>query len=86
MTKITYGTMTKKQAAALFKGEKRTEILRSDKEIYTDEEIEELKGINWFPRYPVVGSKNSNCFNAANAGLAEDDLVHSYDNNFGEYR
>lgn len=85
MTKITYGTMTKKQAAALFTGKKRTEILKSAKEIYTDEEIEELKGINWFPRYPIVGSKNgSGCI--TNAGMAEDDLVHSYDNNFGEYR
>lgn len=86
MTKITYGTMTKKQAAALFAGKKRTEILKSDKELYTDEEIEELKGINRFPRYPIVGSKNNSAYHASNAGLAEDDLIHSYDNNFGEYR
>lgn len=86
MTKITKNIMTKKQALALVgKDEARKKILESDKEYFTDEEVDELRGFEWFPRYPVVGNNPSKRSNHGGE-IAEDDLIHSYDNNYEEWR
>lgn len=86
MTKVTKGTMTTKQILALIGDKKKREyIINSGKEVWTDEEVLELSGYNPFPRYPIIGS-NKTTKGRYNAHIAEDDLVHSYDNNFEEWR
>jgi hypothetical protein len=86
MTVITKGVMSKKKALALFKNlETRTKIEESGKEWFTDDEILELSGYDPFPRYPTV-SYNPTTKGRYNAHMAEDDLIHSYDNNYEEYR
>ncbi len=86
MTVITKGVMNKKKALALFnRPEDRMKIEMSGKEWFTDDEILKLSGFDPFPRYPCVWS-NPTTKGCYNAHLAEDDLIHSYDNNYEEYR
>lgn len=76
------GIMSKKKAAYLFKpgSAKYRQIMESDKEYYTDREIEDLMDLR--PTFPT-GATHTPC---SHAELADDDKVHSYDNNFDLWR
>ncbi len=89
--KVTVGILNKKQTLALFKTvSKKWKLIKdSDKEFYTDAEVEELMEVRTNPAYtfpPGTVGGNRNGAPGSDAGLAEDDKVHSYDNNFGEWR
>ncbi len=81
--KLTVGILNKKQTLALFKpgSAKYKAIAASDKEYYTDREVEDLMELR--PTFPAGTGHQSG---APNARLADDDKVHSYDNNFDLWR
>ena len=85
--KLTIGILSKKQTLALFKpgSAKYKAIESSDKEYYTDREIEDLMELR--PAFPAgtIGGYRSGA-PGSDAGLADDDKVQSYDNNLDLWR
>ena len=80
-------TFTKRQALAVCDGKAKATIAASDKEIWTVDEINELRGLKLDGTDTFKGMGCCSYGSYSNyLGLAEDDLVHSYDNNFGEWR
>lgn len=80
-------TFTKRQALAVCKGEAKAKIAASNKELWTVDEINELRGLKLDGTDTSKGMGGCSCSPYTNySGLAEDDLVHSYDNNFDEWR
>ena len=86
MTILPPNTFTKRQAIKVAHGKAKRVIEASDKELWTVDEINELNGLKmdgtdtqfWSGGHPAVYENRT--------GLAEDDLIHSYDNNFDEWR
>lgn len=80
-------TFTKSQAMlAVGAGKSREMIRHSDKEIWTVDEINKLRGLKLDGTDTVIGTGHLQDPYGNYTGLAEDDLVHSYDNNFDEWR
>ena len=81
-------TFTKAQALLVVgKVEARKKIEKSKKEIWTVDEINELRGFKLNGTDTFAGFKAYHSpYRASHNQMAEDDLVHSYDNNFGEWR
>lgn len=81
-------TFTKRQALFVVGGKKaKKKIEQSDKEIWTVDEINELRGLklNGTDTTTGIGGYRRN-LHENHSGLAEDDKIHSYDNNFDEWR
>lgn len=90
MTKIIPpNTFTKRQAIAVCNKKAKAIIEASDKEIWTVDEINELRGLKLDgtdTSKDICNSNGHSSYGSCYSGLAEDDKVHSYDNNFGEWR
>lgn len=80
-------TFTKSQAMlAVGAGKAREEIRQSDKEIWTVDEVNKLRGLKLDGTDTKIGDCMGHDPYGNYSGLAEDDKIHSYDNNFGEWR
>jgi hypothetical protein len=92
MSKVTVGILTKKQVLALFvpNSKKWKAVNSNSKEFYTDREVEEVTGVLTNPLYTFPpGREFGGTWSKAPGNdprLAEDDCVHSYDNNFDLWR
>lgn len=79
-------TFTRKQALAVCTGEAKEKILKSNKETFTVDEVNELRGLKLNGTDTKFSDGGRNPYDSYHNGLAEDDKIHSYDNNFDGWR